>query len=621
MAPDINALANFETDNYANNGVPRDPKYEIPDVVMHAPTVRKLRVLSIGAGVTGIMNAYYIQKELENVEHVIYEKNADIGGTWLENRYPGCACDIPSHAYTLPFALNPDWPRFFSYSPDIHKYLGKICEVFDLRKYMHFNHEIVGCYWQQDTGEWLVKIKETKSDGTTRLFDDRCHVLLHGTGILNNYKWPSIEGIEKFKGRVLHTARWDSSYQAEQWKGDRVAIIGSGASSIQTVPTMQPHVKHMDIFVRTGVWFVQIADNHGANHEYTDEEKKSFHDDPTKLVEHAKSIEDQVNGLWGGFYKNSVGQTEGQKALKARMAEHIKDERLLKGFTPEFGFGCRRITPGDPYMAAIQKENVDVHFTPVEKITEKGVVGGDGVERECDTIVCATGFDVSYRPRFPIVGQNGTELADKWKVCPEGYLGLAIPEFPNFLTFIGPSWPVENGSVMGPLAYVSQYALQMIKKIQTEYICSIAPKQAITDLFNDHVQEWLRHTVWQDDCRSWYKNNETGRVNAVWPGSSLHYIEAIKQPRYEDFEIEYLGPAKKNPWAFMGMGFVRELIEKSDVSPYISVDNIDPKWMKANNINTDKVLESKVERIKKEWEGKTAVEGNTKEHLKDTEIA
>jgi len=165
---------------------------------------------------------------------------------------------MTSHAYTLPFALNPDWPRFFSYSPDIWAYLNKVCEVWNLRQYMHFNHEIVGCYWQQDSGEWLVKIKETKSDGSTRLFDDRCHVLLHGTGILNNFKWPNIEGMEKFKGRIVHTARWPENYQAEQWKGDRVAIIGSGASSIQTVPTMQPHVKHMDIFVRTGKGHVNL---------------------------------------------------------------------------------------------------------------------------------------------------------------------------------------------------------------------------------------------------------------------------------------------------------------------------------------------------------------------------
>lgn len=268
---------------------------------------------------------------------------------------------------------------------------------------------------------------------------------------------------------------------------------------------------------------------------------------------------------------------------------------------------------------AIQKPNVDVHFTPVEKIDETGVIGGDGVHREVDTIVCATGFDVSYRPRFPIIGQNGVDLADKWKVCPEGYLGLAIPDFPNFLTFIGPNWPVENGSVMGPLLQVSYYALQLIKKIQSEYICSIAPKQDATDAFNEHCQEWVKHTVWVEDCRSWYvtfplvseiqsgifkaqflitvnryKNNETGRVNAVWPGSSLHYVEAIKTPRYEDFEIEYLGPAKKNMWAFLGMGAVKALVNQEDVSPYLSVENVDPEWMDALGIDAKKLHETKL---------------------------
>ncbi|KAL6242616.1 hypothetical protein RBB50_010262 [Rhinocladiella similis] len=616
MAPDINMLASWSTDGYSNNGVPRGD-YEIPDVVLDGPYTRKVRVLSIGAGVTGIMNAYHIQKHLQNVEHVIYEKNEDIGGTWLENRYPGCACDIPSHAYTFPFALNPEWPRFFSYSPDIWKYLDKVCEVFGLRKYMTFKSEVIGCYWQQETGEWLVKLKQTNADGTTRLFEDRCHVLLHGTGILNNFKWPNIEGMEKFKGRIIHTARWPKDYQAEEWKNDRVAVIGSGASSIQTVPTMQPHVKHLDIFVRTGVWFVQIANNFGANHEYTSEQKTDFHD-PYKIVEHAKSIEDQVNGLWGMFYKNAEAQVQGQALIKARMAEFVKDKRLLEGFTPKFGIGCRRVTPGDPYMEAIQKENVDVHFTPVTKIDETGVIGEDGVHREVDTIICATGFDVSYRPRFPIVGQNGIDLADKWKVCPEGYLGLGIPGFPNFLTFIGPNWPVENGSVMGPLLYVSYYALEMIKKIQTQYICSLSPKQDVTDAFNDHCQEWMKHTVWVEECRSWYKNNETGRVNAVWPGSSLHYVELIKKPRWEDYDIEYIGPGKKNMWAFLGMGTVEALVTKGDPSPYLSVESIDPAWMKAMGMDANKLAETKIGELKAKQEKQ---EEKSKETVERTAIS
>jgi hypothetical protein len=197
------------------------------------------------------------------------------------------------------------------------------------------------------------------------------------------------------------------------------------------------------------------------------------------------------------------------------------------------------------------------------------------------------------------VGQNGVDLAEKWKLCPEAYLGLGIPGFPNFLTFIGPNWPVENGSVMGPLYHVSQYAVQLIRKIQCEYIASIAPRQDVTDAFNEHCQEWVRHTVWVEECRSWYKDNETGRVNAVWPGSSLHYIEAIRQPRYEDFEIEYLGPARKNPWAFLGMGTVRALVEKEDASPYLNVGNIDPEWMDALGMDRGKIELVKVDELKR----------------------
>jgi hypothetical protein len=151
---------------------------------------------------------------------------------------------------------------------------------------------------------------------------------------------------------------------------------------------------------------------------------------------------------------------------------------------------------------------------------------------------------------------------------------------------------------MGPLRQVSLYALQLIRKLQTENIRSIAPRQDVTDAFNDHVQEWIRHTVWVEDCRSWYKNNETGRVNAVWPGSSLHYMEAISSPRYEDFDITYLGASEKNRWAFLGMGTTRSLVEKGDVSPYLNVEEIDPEWMKHVGMDGKRVEDIKLQRLK-----------------------
>lgn len=151
--------------------------------------MRKLRVLTIGAGVSGMMMAYQIEKNCKNVEHVIYEKNADIGGTWLENRYPGAACDIPSHAYTYAFALNPDWPRYFSESPDIWAYLDNVCKVFDLRKFMTFHTEVIGCWWEEQEGMWRVKLRETKN-GQQREFDEKCHLLLHGTGVRTSTTQP-----------------------------------------------------------------------------------------------------------------------------------------------------------------------------------------------------------------------------------------------------------------------------------------------------------------------------------------------------------------------------------------------------------------------------------------------
>lgn len=228
-------------------------------------------------------------------------------------------------------------------------------------------------------------------------------------------------------------------------------------------------------------------------------------------------------------------------------------------------------------MEAIQQPNVNVHFEEVVEITEKTIIGSKGTEKEIDTIICATGFDTSFRPNFPIIGRNGVNLAQKWDPAPEGYLGLGVPDMPNFFTFIGPSWPIGNGSVMGPLETVGDYVVQFLTKVQNEMIRTFEPKQDVTDMFNEHVQVFMQDTVWMDDCRSWYKDPKTNRVNAIWPGASLHYIEAIKAPRYEDFKLEY---THKNIWTYLGRGFTQtSLLEDGDKSPYLKVDRIDESWL------------------------------------------
>jgi cation diffusion facilitator CzcD-associated flavoprotein CzcO len=215
---------------------------------------------------------------------------------------------------------------------------------------MHFNHKVIGCFWQQDQGEWIVKIERTLSDGSICEFEDRCAVLLYGTGLLNHHQWPNIKGLESFKGRVIHTADWPADYDETKWKTDRVAVIGSGASSVQTVPAMQPNVAHIDLFVRTGVWFVNIPSKLPHDHEYTAVQKENFKKDPAALVAHAKEIEGGLGGFFPWMFKNSDGQKHAQATIKKRMAEIIKDERLLIGFTPKWSVGCKRPNPADPYM-------------------------------------------------------------------------------------------------------------------------------------------------------------------------------------------------------------------------------------------------------------------------------
>ncbi|KAH8705823.1 hypothetical protein BGW36DRAFT_18418 [Talaromyces proteolyticus] len=576
-----------------NESAHRASSYRIPDITYRSPENRRVKVIAVGAGFSGIQMAYKIQKQCENVEFQIYEKNPTVGGTWLVNRYPGCACDVPSHAYSFNFALNPDWPLFFSHAEDIQDYLEKVVNVFNLRKYMLFNSEVMGCHWNEVQGIWTVKIVQTLPDGTQREIQDTCDLLLQCTGVLSRPKLPKIEGLDRFKGKIYHTGAWDNTYTKEQWKKENVAVIGSGASSVQAVPNMQvrylycfevaepdpnkPYVKHMDVFVRTAVWFVKLADNYGNNHAYTDEEKRRFRSEKQALASHARDIENQVNGDWNLFFAESKVQNAAREFFTARMAEHIKDQRLLEGFTPKWSVGCRRVTPGDPYMKAIQEPNVDVHFTGVRGLLEMGVVGEDGIERKVDTVICATGYDVSYHPNFPIIGQKGTSLSDQFGDAPECYLGITVPNFPNYILFGGPTWPAMNGSALGPLHAVGDYALQVIKKMQVENLRSFAPRQDITDRFNAHVQEFVKVSVWKDECRSWYKNPETGKVFAIWPGSSLHYMQTISSPRWEDYNITY---HYENPWAHLGFGFTLEDRDpNASTAPYLTAEAIDDDWM------------------------------------------
>lgn len=511
-------------------------------------------------------------------------KHADMfwAGTWLENRYPGCACDVPSHAYTYAFALNADWPKYLSASDDIFRYLLRVVDCFELRRFMHFDSIVSSCEWHEEEGMWHVDIQNAHTGEWTR---ETCHILIGANGLLNSWKYPEeVEGLRTFAGQLLHTARWPDNYGPAEWSDQRVAVLGSGASAIQVVPSIQPHVKQMDVFVRTPVWFAELGGHAGQNHDYEPKERQKLKDDTDYLLRTAKSIEDGLNGITGikAMMTSSAESRQVRKYFQKRMRRLLEDDEVYRQLLPGFPIGCRRLTPGDPFMEAVQKDNVNLHRFAVTKVQGNKVIGANGDEVEVDALICATGFDVSYVPRYRMIGRNGVSLQEKWKTIPEGYMGLAVPEMPNYFIFQGPTFPVSNGSVMGPLQAVGAYVIQIINKMQVERIHSFEPKQHVTDAFNHHAQTWIKGTCWSDaNCRSWYKNNETMRVNAVWPGSSLHYCEMVASPRYEDYNIKY--EERANMFAFMGLGFTKNQVQEGgDLSPYMTKHVLEKKFYSFN---------------------------------------
>lgn len=285
---------------HENEGAPPHTNrhgYQVPDVTFKDPNNRKMRVVTIGTGFSGILIAYRLSRELQNFELTIYEKNGDIGGTWLENRYPNCACDVPSHSYTYEFALNPFWPELYSKSNDIWIYLDRVCRAFDLRKYMQFNTKLLSAKWSQDEGLWHLKLQRTYADESTEIIEDYCHVLLQATGLLNNLRMPTIEGIDSFKGRIVHTAQWPQDYGPEQWEGKNFVVIGAGSSSVQTTPGLQQHAKHVDLFARSKTWLASAQPDNLAKPYFTKEEQQEFQNDKSKLLNQARLYEVNVSPI------------------------------------------------------------------------------------------------------------------------------------------------------------------------------------------------------------------------------------------------------------------------------------------------------------------------------------
>ncbi|EJD55211.1 FAD/NAD(P)-binding domain-containing protein [Auricularia subglabra TFB-10046 SS5] len=522
---------------------------------------RHVRVITVGAGASGLLVAYKLQHSFRNFSLTVYDKNDEPSGTWTENRYPGCACDIPAHVYTFTFFPNVEYSHMYSGSQQIREYFLRFADTFGLGQYVKTRHLVERAEWDDAKGEWAVDVRDIASGDTRR---ETCDIFINATGFLNEWRWPEdVRNLDAFKGDLLHTANWPANYAL---RGKRVGLIGNGSSGIQVLPAIQPDVSRLTTFIRGPTWIAPPFGSEGQR-EYTAEEKERFKNDPDFFLRYRKGQEARMNSLFGIFIRESDQHKATQAALDNDMRSQIAEPHLADVLVPKWSIGCRRFTPGPGYLEAIQAPNVKVVSAGVVELTEDGCIAADGSRHTLDTIICATGFNTGYRPRFPIIGLNGRNLRDEWEHDARGYLSLAAAGMPNYFVLFGPAAAVGNGPVIAGLEAAVDYVMLCIDRLQTENIHSLTPSRAAVDDFNDYADWYMQRTVWNDECSSWYKKHSThGRVTALWPGSTLHYIETLKKPRWDDWDIRYRG----NRFLWLGNGYSQtELDEKADLAYYI----------------------------------------------------
>ncbi|OQV00810.1 hypothetical protein CLAIMM_06258 [Cladophialophora immunda] len=556
-------------------------KYEVLEQPQSAPN--HIKIIHVGAGAAGMLAAYKAKRMLENYELVCYEKNPVPGGTWWENRYPGCACDIAAHTYTFSFEPNPEWSSFYAYSPEIQDYMMRFYEKYELAPFVKLNTEVVGAVWSEEEGKWHVELRQGD-----RTFYDTCHVLINGSGVVNRWKWPDIPGLHDFQGILSHSANWDQSID---WNGKRVAVIGTGSSAIQMVPKLAEGADHVTVFMRNCTWIapqidedVQAAAADGetpapaGKHFYTEREKEHFRSDPDFHLQYRKGLETRMARKFDLFLRGTETNLKARVAMKESMLKRIGPghEELKEKLIPSWSPGCRRLTPGEGYLEALVRPNVSTIHEEIARITPTGLVTSSGKEVEVDIIACGTGFYVSYVPHFKIAGTNGVVMQEDWADEPNIYCSIAGPGYPNYFVVNGPRGNWGQGCALPSHEVQIEYALQCVRKMQQDRIKAMEVRQGPTTDFNEHVDKWHeKYSVWREDCKSWYKKNTKGGRVYIWGGSMLHHLKALRTPRYEHYEMRYW---ESNCWAFLGCGKTAQELEPEgkDLAPFLR--NADTPW-------------------------------------------
>ena len=479
----------------------------------------------LGAGFAGICMAIRLRQQGHR-DVVLYEKAASLGGTWRDNTYPGCGCDVPSHLYSLSFARNPDWSRTYAPQHEILAYLKNVATRYRLEEATRFNTEIVDLRWQATAGRWEL----TAADG--RQFT--AGVVISAMGGLHIPSTPDLPGRDTFRGVAFHSARWRHDIDLTD---KRVAVIGTGASAIQIVPKIAPRVKQLTVFQRTPAWILPRNDRLTT----------PFSRWAMRYVPGLQTLR-RLSQYWAaepiavGFSLKPKALGSSQKRADRFMRSQIDDPAVQDQLVPPYSIGCKRVLLSDTFYPVLNRPNVDLVTRSIARLTPDGLVTGNGNHWPADVLIYATGFK-PFNPthQVRIAGRDGRVLADDWAGGPEAFKGVAVAGYPNFFMLMGPNSGLGHSSILlmieAQVGYISR-CLRWLKRARWRGgpMRAIEVRPESQRSYNAWLQQRFTGTVWNREpeanhssCSSWYQT-ASGKNFTLWPSFATAYLWAMRRP-------------------------------------------------------------------------------------------
>lgn len=493
-------------------------------------SIRELRVAVIGSGFSGLGAAIRLAQQGRD-DFLVFERAQEVGGTWRDNNYPGCQCDVMSHLYSFSFARNPKWERVFARQEEIYEYLRECADHFGVRQYIRFDHELLSACWESEIRRWRLRTSQGEY---------LAQVLVTGSGYLNEPKIPDIPGLKNFTGTVFHSSRWNHEHDLS---GKRVAVIGTGASAIQFVPEIQPKVGHLALFQRTPPWIGPKPDK--ANTPF---QSWLLHNFPGY-----QSFRRNFN-MWGREFLAFVMSRpkiagKMQKMASDHLAKSVQDPELRERLRPDYVMFCKRLLFSNNYYPAIQQDNVELVTDSIERVGPHSIITTGGQEIQVDTIIFGTGFKATDQPiARRIRGNEDRLLKEAWSDDGiSAHRGTTVQGFPNLFMILGPNTTLGHSSQTVMIEAQINYVLDALDVMEKRDLDSVEVLPEAQNIWNNYLDKKLKRSVWNNGgCQSWYLD-EKGRNPSIWPTYTWRFRKQTKNFDPGEYRLSHIvrRPKKK----------------------------------------------------------------------------